>query len=82
MHHVRQEELPFVGSRYEFVGAEQWNTGVSVFLFYGKAGSGPGPHRHRYDEIHLFGPGNLDGKRPDVRGQGGRYLCHQGRRDP
>ena len=30
MVHVRQEDLPFVGSSYEFVGAEQGNTGVSV----------------------------------------------------
>jgi len=45
MHHVRQENLPFVGSSYEFVGAEQGDTGVSVFVFYGKPGSGPGPHR-------------------------------------
>ncbi len=34
MHHVREEKLPFVGSSYEFVGAEQGDTGVSVFLFY------------------------------------------------
>ena len=45
MHHVRQEKLPFVGSSHEFVGAEQGGTGVSVFLFHGKPGSGPGPHR-------------------------------------
>ena len=54
MYHVRQENLPFVGSSHEFVGAEQGNTGVSVFLFQGKPGSGPGPHRHPYDEIHSF----------------------------
>jgi len=54
MHHVRQENLPFVGSSYEFVGAEQGDTGVSVFLFHGKPGpggkpgSGLGPHGRRY----------------------------------
>ena len=54
MHHVRQENLPFVGSSHKFVGAEQGDTGVSVFLFHGKPGpggkpgSGPGPHRHPY----------------------------------
>ena len=48
MHHVRQENLPFVGSSHEFVGSEQGDTGVSVFLFHGKPGSGPGPHRHPY----------------------------------
>jgi hypothetical protein len=41
MYHVRQENLPFVGSSREFVGAEQGNTSVSVFLFHGKPGSGP-----------------------------------------
>ena len=57
MHHVRQEDLPFVGSSYEFVGAEQGGTGASVFLFYGKPGSGPGPHRHPYDEIQFIREG-------------------------
>ncbi len=78
MHHVRQENLPFVGSSHEFVGAEQGNTGVSVFLFHGKPGSGPGPHRHPYDEIQFIreGRGGVDGQRQDLRGQRGRYLCH------
>jgi len=29
MHHVRQEDLPFVGSVHKFVGADQGDTGVS-----------------------------------------------------
>src|ERR1700676_439510 len=58
MHQVRQENLPFVGSSYEFVGAEQGATSVSVFLFYGKPGSGPGPHRHPYDEIQFIREGH------------------------
>jgi hypothetical protein len=33
MYRVRQEELPFVGSSHEFVGTEQGDVGVSVFLF-------------------------------------------------
>jgi quercetin dioxygenase-like cupin family protein len=57
MYHVRQENLPFVGSSYEFVGAERGDTGVSVFLFHGKPGSGPGPHRHPYDEIQFVREG-------------------------
>lgn len=57
MHHVTQEQLPFVGSSHQFVGAEQGNTGVSVFLFHGKPGSGPGPHRHPYDEIQFIREG-------------------------
>jgi quercetin dioxygenase-like cupin family protein len=72
MHHVRQENLPFVGSSHEFVGSEQGGTGVSVFLFHGKPGpggkpgSGPGPHRHPYDEIQFIREGRgvwtVDGK--------------------
>ncbi len=57
MHRIRQEELPFVGSSHEFVGAEQGNTSVSVFLFHGLAGAGPGPHRHPYDEIQFIREG-------------------------
>jgi quercetin dioxygenase-like cupin family protein len=56
MHHIRQEKLPFVGSSHEFVGAEQ-DTTVSVFLFHGKPGAGPGPHRHPYDEIQFIREG-------------------------
>jgi quercetin dioxygenase-like cupin family protein len=44
---------PFFGSSHEFVGAEQGDTGVSVFLFHGKPGSGPGPHPHPCDEIQF-----------------------------
>ena len=66
MHHVRQENLPFVGSSHEFVGAQQGDTSVSVFLFHGKPGSGPGPHRHAYDEIQFIREGRgiwtVDGK--------------------
>jgi hypothetical protein len=70
MYHVRQEKLPFVGSSHEFVGADQGNTSVSVFLFHGKPGSGPGPHRHPYDEIQFIREGRgVDSKRQDLRGQ-------------
>lgn len=66
MHHVRQVDLPFVGSSHEFIGAEQGETKVSVFLFQGKPGSGPGPHRHPYDEIQFILEGHgvwtVDGK--------------------
>jgi quercetin dioxygenase-like cupin family protein len=33
------------------------DTSVSVFLFHGKPGSGPGPHRHPYDEIQFIREG-------------------------
>ena len=57
MYRVRQEELPFVGSSQEFVGTDQGKVGVSVFLFSGQAGKGPGPHRHPYDEIQFIREG-------------------------
>ena len=57
MYRVRQEELPFVGSSHEIVGVDQGDVGVSVFLFSGLAGKGPGPHRHPYDEIQFIREG-------------------------
>ena len=54
---IRQEGLPLRGSSYNFVGADQGNVGVSVFLFNGKPGSGPGPHRHPYDEVQFIQSG-------------------------
>ena len=57
MHRVRKEDLPHRGSSHRFVGAEQGDTGVSVFLFNGQPGSGPGPHRHPYDEVQFVREG-------------------------
>ena len=54
---TRQEQLPFVGSSHEFVGAHHADTNVSVFLYNGKPGAGPGPHRHPYDEIQFIREG-------------------------
>jgi quercetin dioxygenase-like cupin family protein len=57
MHRVRQHDLPFVGSSHNFVGAEQGDVGISAFLFDGGPGSGPGPHRHPYDEVQFIRAG-------------------------
>ena len=57
MHRIRQEDLPLKGSSLNFVGADQGDVGVSVFLFDGKPGHGPGPHRHPYDEIQFIREG-------------------------
>ena len=57
MHRIRREDLPFVGSSHRFVGADQGDTGVSVFLFNGAPGRGPKPHRHPYDEIQFIQSG-------------------------
>jgi quercetin dioxygenase-like cupin family protein len=57
MHRVRQQDLPFAGSSHRFVGLDNGDVGVSVFLFNGIPGSGPGPHRHPYDEIQFIREG-------------------------
>ena len=57
MHRVRREDLPLRGSSYNFVGADNGDVNVSVFLFDGKPGAGPGPHRHPYDEIQFIQSG-------------------------
>ena len=57
MHRVRQQDLLHQGSSHHFVGAEQGNVGISSFLFDGAPGSGPGPHRHPYDEIQFIREG-------------------------
>jgi quercetin dioxygenase-like cupin family protein len=66
MHHVRKDDLPFRGSSHHFVGANQGDVNVSVFLFNGAPGAGPGPHRHPYDEIQFIQQGRgrwvVDGK--------------------
>src|SRR6516225_555112 len=57
MYHVREQDLPFVGSSYEFVGAEHGDVNASVFLLRAQPGKGPGPHRHPYDEIQFVREG-------------------------
>ena len=57
MYRVRQQDLPFKGSSHWFVGRDQGDVGMSAFLFNGVAGSGPGPHRHPYDEIQFIREG-------------------------
>jgi quercetin dioxygenase-like cupin family protein len=57
MYHVRQERLPFVGSSHQFVGAENGDVNVSVFLLRALPGAGPGPHRHPYDEVQFVREG-------------------------
>ena len=57
MHRVRQDDLPFVGSSHQFVGADQGDVGISVFLLHTLPGRGPGPHRHPYDEVQFVREG-------------------------
>lgn len=65
MHRIKQSDLPFRGSSHQFVGIDNDDVGISVFLFNGPPGSGPGPHRHPYDEVQFVREGrgiwNVDG---------------------
>jgi quercetin dioxygenase-like cupin family protein len=54
---IRQETLPLRGSSHQFVGADNGDVDVSVFLFHGLPGRGPGPHRHPYDEVQFVQSG-------------------------
>ncbi len=57
MHQIKQRDLPFRGSSHHFVGADNGDVSISAFLFRGLPGSGPGPHRHPYDEIQFIQEG-------------------------
>lgn len=57
MHRIHASALPHTGSSRQFVGALQGDVAVSVFLFEGAPGRGPGPHRHPYDEIQFVQSG-------------------------
>jgi quercetin dioxygenase-like cupin family protein len=57
MYHVKQNDLPFVGSSHQFVGADNGDVNVSVFLLSADPGAGPGPHRHPYDEVQFVRAG-------------------------
>ena len=57
MYRVHQQDLPFVGSSHQFVGAENGDVNVSVFLLRAAPGNGPGPHRHPYDEVQFVREG-------------------------
>jgi quercetin dioxygenase-like cupin family protein len=57
MYRVRQEELPFVGSSFQFIGADRGDVNISAFLLSALPGRGPGPHRHPYDEVQFVREG-------------------------
>jgi len=55
---LRQHDLPLRGNSHNFVGADHGDVHVSVFLFRGLPGAGPGPHRHPYDELQFIQEGH------------------------
>src|SRR5262245_21007129 len=54
---LRQHDLPLRGSSLNFVGADHCDVNISVFLFRGLPGAGPGPRRHPYDEVQFIQEG-------------------------
>lgn len=57
MYRVRQQDLPFQGLSHQFVGADNGDVNISVFLLSAPPGRGPGPHRHPYDEVQFVRSG-------------------------
>lgn len=58
MHIVRKEDLPFLGSSYNFVGADNADVAVSIFMVEAKPGRGAPLHTHHYDEIAIVQEGS------------------------
>ncbi len=55
---VRKQDLPFIGSSYNFVGALQGDVAISMFLVEAQPGKGAPLHRHAYDEIVIVQKGH------------------------
>jgi mannose-6-phosphate isomerase-like protein (cupin superfamily) len=58
MRTIHREDLPFVGSSYQFAGVDQGDVGVSFFLVEAVKGRGAPLHRHKYDEILIVQEGS------------------------
>ena len=65
MKRIKLSDLRHAGSSHHFIGADH-DVAISSFLFNGLKGSGPGPHRHPYDEIQFIQSGRA---RYTVEGQ-------------
>ena len=57
MHSVRIAALPLIGSSYNFVGADQGDVAVSMFIVQAQPGRGAPLHFHEYDEIVMVQEG-------------------------
>jgi hypothetical protein len=60
LHVIQRENLPRIGSSYNFVGADQGDVPVSMFLVEAVPGRGAPLHCHRYDEIVVVQEGSPD----------------------
>lgn len=57
MYSIRKTDLPFIGSSYNFVGADHADVGVSIYLIEAQPGHGAPLHIHEYDEIVIIQEG-------------------------
>jgi mannose-6-phosphate isomerase-like protein (cupin superfamily) len=57
VHIIRKDQLPLIGSSYNFLGADQADVAVSMFIVEAKPGRGAPLHKHEYDEIVLVQEG-------------------------
>lgn len=57
MYAIRKTDLPFIGSSYNFIGAENAGVAVSIYLIEAQPGRGAPLHPHEYDEIVLVQEG-------------------------
>lgn len=48
---IRKQELPLIGSSYNFVGADHGDVAVSIYFLEARPGRGAPLHLHEYDEI-------------------------------
>jgi mannose-6-phosphate isomerase-like protein (cupin superfamily) len=54
---IDQNELPFSGSSYAFIGRDHGDVGISFFLVDTEPGNGPALHRHQYAEVFIVQDG-------------------------
>ena len=57
MYAIRKTDLPFIGSSYNFVGADHADVGVSIYIIEAQPGRGAPLHVHEYDEIVIIQEG-------------------------
>jgi mannose-6-phosphate isomerase-like protein (cupin superfamily) len=57
MYAIRKTDLPFLGSSYNFVGADHADVAVSIYLVEAEPGRGAPLHIHEYDEIAIIEEG-------------------------
>jgi quercetin dioxygenase-like cupin family protein len=81
MEFIHQTQLPFVGSSYQFVGADRGGVGISLFIVTAEVGRGAALHRHPYDEVVYVIEGTshwtVDGREFDA-GPGDILTVHRG----